>query len=173
MNDVFPPVSTVSVKDAEAGSIVIIPRSGVSILALLTDHITNGTRSVVWLNAKIKDRPAVIFAENWRNEESVLRYNGNTRFELGMADDEIDARGRNSWETAGAIVSIGDELFIRAAPQDSFYGFYRLVNIRTGIVFTDNYPSNVWSFLSWELWMRDSVAHRDLMLMEFRMKKQE
>jgi hypothetical protein len=171
MNDVFPSVSTVSVKDAEAGSIISVPRAGGSVLALLTDHLTDGVRSFVWLNAKFQDRPPVIFAEKWRNEESALCYNGNIRFELGTAEDEIDARGNRFRETSGVIVSVGDDLFIRAAPQDDFYDTYRLINIRTGSIFPDSPPSNVWSFLSWRLWVRDSVADRDLMLTEFRVKK--
>src|SRR6266478_1455706 len=161
MNDVFPSVATVSIKDAEAGSIVAISRSGGSVLALLTDHLTNGVRSIVLLNAKIQDGSSVIFAENWRNEESALRYSGSIRFELGMSDNDVDARGNKSWETPGVIISIEDDLFIRAAPQDPFYGSYKLVSIRTGAVFPNQTPNNAWSFLSWQLWIRDAVADRD------------
>jgi hypothetical protein len=171
MNDVFPSISTVSVKDAEAGSIVRISRFDGPLLALVTDHHTKDVRSFVWLNAKTQDRPSAIFAENWRNEEAALRYNDGIRFELGMTDDEVDARGHDTWETPGVIVSIGAELFIRAGSQDKFYGSYKFINVRTGSVFPNSAPNNVWSFLSWRLWVRDPVADRDMMLMEFRIKK--
>lgn len=167
MNDVFPSVSTVSIKSTEAGSIVKIPRSDNPILALVTDHLTKDVRSIVWLNAKIPQRPSIMFAENWRNEEAALRYNDSIRFELGITDNDVDAKGNKSWETHGVIVSIGDELYIRAAPQDSFYGSYRLINIRNGSVFEGYPPNDSWSFLSWRLCLRDSIANRDVVLMEF------
>jgi hypothetical protein len=167
MNDIFPSVSTVSINDTEAGSIVKIPRSDNPILALVTDHLTEGSRSVVWLNAKIPQRPSIMFAENWRHEKTTLRYNDNIRFELGIADNEVDPRGSKSWETHGVIVSIGDELYIRAAPQDNFYGHYRLINIRNGSVFEGHPPNDTWSFLKWKLCLRDSIANHDVVLMEF------
>jgi hypothetical protein len=171
MNDVFPLISTVSIKETEAGSVVKIPRLDNPLLALVTDDVMNNARSIVWLNAKMPDRPSVIFAENWRNEEAVLRYNGNIRFDLGMADNEIDARGGKFWETPGVMVSIGDDLYIRAAPLDNFYGSYKLVNIRTGSVFPKHPPSNLWSFLSWRLYLRDSVTDREITLMQFNIKQ--
>jgi hypothetical protein len=167
MNVVFPSVSTVSVKDTEAGSIVKIHRSGSQTLALLTNHFTKNVRSFVWLNAKIPERPSVMFAENWRNEDTTLRYNDDIRFELGIADTEVDPRGSKSWEAHGVIVSIGDELYIRAAPQDSFSGHYRLVNIRNGSIFEGQPPNDMWSFLTWKLCLRDSITNRDVILMDF------
>jgi hypothetical protein len=96
MNDVFPAVSTVSLKDAEAGSIVRIMRSDGPKFALVADHFSNDTRSFVWLNPNFKDRPAAIFAEKWPIDSDVLQYRSNARFELGTANDDIDQRGRYS-----------------------------------------------------------------------------
>ncbi|WP_130582409.1 hypothetical protein [Bradyrhizobium sp. Leo170] len=165
MVDVFPAPSTVSLKDATAGSIVGIARYDGVKWALVTDHSSNGVRSFVWLNATFQDRSPVIFAENWQNNPSVLQYASNARFEL---DDKLDPTGHNSWETPGVIVSIGSELLIRAAPHDNFYGGnYRLVNIRSGSVYSDPLPNPLWTFLSWQLWQRDPERRHDLKLTEF------
>ncbi len=168
MNDVLPMVSTVSLKEAEPGSIVKIARSDGPKLALVTDHFAGGVRSLVWLIPNFQNRPPVIFAENWRNDSSVLYYGSNIRFELGTANDELDPNGRNFWETPGVIVSIGNDLFIRAAPQDEIYDMHKLVNVRNGSVYSERPPNSLWTFLSWQLWIRDPVAHCDLMLTEFR-----
>jgi hypothetical protein len=167
MTDVFPPISTVSIKDADAGSIVMISRSEGPVLALTTDHFTNGVRSFVLLNIKIRGERSVIFAENWRGVENVLRFDSSVRFEIDVAAEEIDA-GRNSrGETPGIIVSIADQLYIRAAPAESFRGLDRLVNIRTGSVFPEYEPNSLWSFSKWKLLLRDNFADRDIALMEF------
>lgn len=148
MNNAFPSVSTVLLEDATAGSIIKIARSDGAKLALVTDHFVNGTRSFVWLNPNFRDRPAVIFAQNWRNDPSVLQYLSNTRFDLGSANEELDPSGRNYWQTPGVIVSIGDQLFIRAAPQDDdFYGGTKLVNIRNGSVYSDRPPDTLWAIV--------------------------
>ncbi len=167
MNDVFPAISEVSLKDAEPGAIVKIARFDGPKLALVTDQLANDARSFVWLNPNFPNKPPVIFAEKWRNEPSAMCCGRAVRFELRLADELIDPTGRNSWETAGAIVSIGQELFIRAAPEDPFYGQYRLVNIRSGAVYSDRPPNTLWTFLSWQLWLRDPTKHCDLMLTEF------
>jgi hypothetical protein len=168
MNDVFPMVSTVSMKDADAGSVVKISRAGTAKLALVTDHLANGVRSFVWLTPNFDNRPPVIFAENWQNAPSVLCYGSNIRFELGAAENELDPTGQHSWDMAGAIVSINGDLYIRAAPQDAFYGSHKLINIRNGSVYAERPPNSLWTFLSWQLWIRDPARHRDLMLTEFR-----
>jgi hypothetical protein len=168
MSDLFPSVSTVSLKDAEPGSIVRISRHNKSKFALVTDHVVDGTRSFVWLNPDFPDMAPVIFAEKWRNDPSVLQYQTDIRFELGTTEDEIDPTGRRSGEMAGAIVSIGSDLFIRAAPEDQFYGRYILVNVRNGALYPDRLPDTMWTFLSWQLWIRDPLTRADLMLTEFR-----
>jgi hypothetical protein len=137
MSDVFPAPSTVSLMDAAPGSIVKIMRSGGPKLALVADDVTDGVRSFVWLNPNFQNLPAVIFAEKWQNDPSVLEFGSNVRFELGTTNEELDPRGRDSWETPGVIVSIANDLSIRAAPQDQFYGSYKLVNIRNGSVYAN------------------------------------
>lgn len=170
MNDVFPAVQTVMLADAAPGSILKIPRSGGPVMALVTDQISNDTRSVVFLNARLSDRPPVIFAANWRLTEPCLSYSGNIRFELGMAEDEIDINNRYWWETAGVIVSIGNQLLIRAAPTDFAFSSM-LVDIRTGGVFAGAQPNSVWNFGSWTLCLRDDVTDRCLELCSFKALK--
>lgn len=156
-----------SIKDAEPGSVVKIARHDGSKLALITDHITNDVRSFVWLNPNFQNKPPVIFAENWRDDPSVLRCGPNVRFEIELADKTIDPSGRRAWETAGAIVSINQDLFIRAAPEDLFYGNYKLVNIKSGALYSGRLPSTLWTFLSWQLWIRDPAGYCNLMLTKF------
>jgi hypothetical protein len=167
MTDSFPCVSTVSLRDADPGSIIRISRHDGSKLALVTDQIVDDVRSFVWLTPNFQDKETVIFAEKWRNDPSVLQYSSAVRFELGTTDAELDPIGRNSWETAGVIVSIGDSLLIRAAPMDSFYGGYKLVNIRNGAVYSDRPPETLWTYLSWRLWIRDPSKRCDVKLTEF------
>jgi hypothetical protein len=169
MADVFPTLSTISLREAEGGSIVGIPRHDGVKLVLVADRLANGVRSFVWLNPNFQDRPSAIFAENWRNESSVLQYGPNVRFELGTSDDELDPTGRNSWEAPGVIVSLGGDLFIRAAPDDEIYGRNKLVNVRNGAVHSTNLPDTLWTFLSWQLRIRDPLKHCDIKLTEFRL----
>lgn len=168
MADAFPLVATVSLKDATPGSIVRIGRSDGSKLALVTSEVVNDVRSFVWLNPGFKNKPSVIFAENWRDDSSVLQYKSPTRFELGSKDNDLDD-GRNAHETAGPIVSIGDGLYIRAVPFDDFRGWNKFVNIRDGSIYSGERPVFSWSFLSWQLWIRDPRSLADFMLTEFRL----
>jgi hypothetical protein len=167
MSNFFPNVSTISLRDAQPGSIVKIARSDGPKLALVADHFTNGIRSFVWINPGFKDRPPVIFVENWRNDPCVLLFGPSARFELGTEDRALDPGDRKSWETAGAMVLVGNELFIRAAPGDDSYGRYALVSVRNGSVSFDRSPDISWTFLSWQLWVRDPLRQCDLMLTEF------
>jgi hypothetical protein len=169
MVSAFPSVSTVSLKDAQPGSIVSIARHDGPKLALVADHFVDGLRSFVWLNPNFRDRPPVIFAEKWQNDPAILQYEAAAiRFEFGTKSEDIDPRGRNTWETPGVIVSINRHLFIRVAPQDPFYGNFRLVNIVDGSLYSDRPPDTLWTFLSWKLWVRDSLKRSDFMLTEFR-----
>src|SRR5690242_17951787 len=107
MNDVFPSVHTISLAAAPPGSVVNIPRYRGPVLALLTDlAIAEGSRSLVFLNFKAKDRHQVVFANKSPNVEGCLAYKEGLRFELGIAAGEIDAQGHDWWETSGVIVSI-------------------------------------------------------------------
>lgn len=164
MSDVFPNLATVSLNEAQPGSIVRIGRYDGCKIALVTNHIANNVRSFVWLNASFQNKPPVIFAENWRNDSTVLQYASNVRFELGHKQDPT---GHNTWQMPAVIVSIGAQLFIRAAPFDHFDGGYKLVNLQDGSVYSDQPPSSLWTFLSWQLWLRDPEQRRDLMLTEF------
>lgn len=167
--DVFPFFKTVSLLDAKPGSIVRIARNGASKVVLVTDHITNGVRSFVWLNPGFRDRPPAIFAEKWRNDPSVLQYANEHRFEFGTEPNELDPTGRNSWRAPGAIVSIADDLFIWAALEENEFGRPKLVNIRSGSVHPDALPETLWTFLSWQLWIRDPLARRDLMVTQLQL----
>jgi hypothetical protein len=169
MCDSFPAVETVSMKDAEPGSIVRISRYDGPKLALVTDETVNGVRSFIWLNPNFQNKPTVIFAENWRTDPSVLQYKTKPRFELGTADGEIDPTGHNSWDVIGVLVSIGNDLFIRAA-QEEFYGRYKLINVRTGSIYSDRLPDTLWTFLSWQLWLRDPIKQCDALLTAFRVR---
>ena len=168
MTDAFPLAATLSLRDATPGSIVRIGRSDGCKIALVTAEVVNDVRSFVWLNPGFKNRPAVIFAENWRNDPSVLQYTSTTRFELGSRDSDLDF-GRNAYETVGSIVSIGDGLYLSAAPFDDFSGWSKLVNIQDGSVYSGDRPTLPWSFLSWQLWVRSSKPAADFMLTEFRL----
>jgi hypothetical protein len=168
MADVFPALATISLIDAEPGSIIKIGRFDGPRLALVTDHIKNGVRSFVWLNPNFQNRPSAIFAENWQNDTSVLQYCGNVSFDLEIGDDGLDPGGRHFWETPGVLVSIGNDLFIRAAPEEEIYGRHKLINVRNGSVHSGRTPDSLWTILSWQLWIRDSLGQRSFMLTEFR-----
>jgi hypothetical protein len=168
MATTFPSITTTSMIETEPGSIVWIARHDGLKLALVTDHIVNGVRSFVWLNPNFPNKPAAIFAEGWQNDPSVFCFGHDTRFELGLDNDTISPNGRSHWDTPGVIVSINDALFIRAAPDDQFYGDYRLVNIRDGTLYSGRPPNNLLTVLHWELWIRDPAQRADHKLTEFR-----
>jgi hypothetical protein len=173
MNEVFPPVYTVSLAAASPGSILSVPRYGGPVFALATDHSVEGGRSLVFLNLKEKGRPQVLFAEKFQNIEGCLAYKEGLRFELGMGIGEVDARGHDWSETSGVIVSIDEQFFMRAAPFDNFYGQWRLVNIQTGSILAGQAPSNVWSLGAWSLCLKDAKTGRDLTLHKFELPRKE
>ncbi len=103
MSDVFPVISTVSIKEAVSGSIIMLTRHGGQLLALVTDHFINESRSLILLNKPVeRGGTSVVFSEKWKNSETALSFGHHARFELGM--DELDARGSNWWETPGVII---------------------------------------------------------------------
>lgn len=171
MNSVFPDISTTSIDKALPGSIIAISRNSHLIFALVTDHIKNGSRSLVFLNRPIDHGGTLVcFAEGWTNNEPALCYNSSIRFEIDTASKNIDATGYKHWDTPGLLVSIDGDLYIRAAPFDTsgFYDFHhRLVNIRTGSLLLGTEPNKHWTFLFWQLWLRDSIAERHVMLFEY------
>lgn len=162
----FPEFVTVSVNDAPPGSILEMRRSGQRILALATDHIENGVRSLVVLNGKFQNHPSVVFLNNWRNVEEVICYNKNVRFEIGVAAEEMEPSGHKWGNIAGALVLIGDQIYIRAASFDS-WGSNILVNIKTGSILSQVYLYDVWHFASWRLWIRDPIDKHSFELLHF------
>jgi hypothetical protein len=172
MNEVFPQVRTVLLAEATPGSILRIPRFEASMIAIVTDHSIDGTRSVVLLNAHIPNLPSVVFAQKWRLIEPYLCYSGKIRFEMGMNTDEMDELGHEWWQTPGVIVSIGDQLFIRAAPSE--FGFrHTLINIQTGAIFAGDPPNSLFTFGNWKLSVRDDTAERSFELCSFKAVKRK
>jgi len=157
MASVFP-VCGASLKDAPPGAIVRIEREDGRLIALVTDQSENNARSLVFLNAKFDRKPPVIYAENWRVEDACLLYTGNLQFELGMQGDEVSPNGHDLWRTAGVVVVIGSQLFIRAGYFDNQFGVGQLVNIQTGALFTERQtPNELWTFSKWTLWQEDPM----------------
>ena len=168
-----PQVCTARLSDAKPGSILKVPRSGGPLLVLVTDLVAgDGRRAVVVLNGKLPNRPSVFFADNWSDIDSCLVYKMKLHFELTNIETEIDPRGHEWREIAGVIVLIDDQLYIRVAPQDSFYDNFRLINIQSGAVLSQQTPNNVWSFGRWCLWLRDSIPERHVKLLEFSVSNQ-
>lgn len=167
MNEVFPLLKVVSMDDVPAGAIVAFQRSSTSLLAIVTDQVSNGSKSLVLLNKPGQHGPTITYMANWRNPETVLAYDSRSRFELCMDKEKIDPTGRNSWEVSGAMVVAGDRVCIRAYDEAPTFGEHRLIDVRTGEVFPNQQSNNAWNFLSWQLWIRDPVANRHQMLIEF------
>jgi hypothetical protein len=172
MNDIFPQVSTVLLAEATPGSIIRVPRYGESIIALVSDESIDEIRSIVMLNARIQGLSKVVFSRKWRLDDGpYLCYRGKIRFEIGMDPTGIDERGQHWWETPGVLVSIGDQLFIRAAPTECGYST-SLINVQTGAVFSAKPPSRSCTFGSWELCVRDELTDRCIELYRFKISKQ-
>lgn len=172
MNKVFPSITTKNSAEAKPGSIIRLVRSGTSLFALVTTQKPKeDSASFVILNSRIQNRPAVLFTDGWA-PESCLCYENELEFELRMEDTYVDSRGIKWWETPGVIVSISDQLFIRAAQSDH-YGFarYHLVNIRTGEVFSEQAPNGAWTFGAWKLWLRSEDMNRKIELCSFEAAK--
>lgn len=162
MSSLFPRMRSISISDAPAGAIITFQRTGALLLALTTDRVSNGSRTLVLLNRQIEDGSrTVTYAENWRNPETALVYDDDCRFE--MSDKNVDPTGRTSWELPGVMVVVGEQILIRAIQTDHFEE-PRYVDIQTGSVFPGRPPSDSWSFLAWRLWIRDPVGgcHRKL-----------
>lgn len=170
MNEVFPSVYTVSTADAEPGTILKIPRSEGALLALAVEAKNGNGCTLVILNSTDPNRPPVFFVDNWRNENSCLAYKGPFHFEISVVDADTDFRGHKWWETTGVIISIKDQLYIRAVHVDAMRGSFLHVNVQTGKIFTDQIPNDVWSFGAWQLWLRDSYK-RHLSIFEFNIAK--
>lgn len=166
MNDIFPSIATATINDVAPGSIIQLSRFG-GILALVTDQEIKGSRSLVILNKPASHGTSVIFAEGWRNDETALIYKSDVRFEINMGAEGIDPTGRKWQETPGVLSLAGDDTFILAAPQDSFHGQHKLVNIQTGAVALEPTSRQLWSFASWRLFLRDPHSNCDHLLLKF------
>ncbi|UFZ05399.1 hypothetical protein LQG66_03530 [Bradyrhizobium ontarionense] len=167
MADFFPIFATTSLRNASPGSVVLVPRHKGPKLALVTDQIVNNARSFVWITPNFPGKPPAIFEENRRDEPSVLQFTSPVRFELKHEPDKLDPTGRDYWYTPGVIVCIGEDLFIRAVPGENFYDVYKLINIRDGTVYNGEPLSQMWTFLTWELWIRDPNKLCDKVLAAF------
>jgi hypothetical protein len=165
MNNVFPLVKAMAIADAPSGAVVCFQRFGKLLFAIATDQASDGNRSLVLLNSPLQDRTTVSFVDNWRNPESVLVHS-ETRFELSLNQTKIDPTGKNSWDAPGALLVIGDQIYIRAY-HDRDFGDHKLVNVQTGAVFSDQRPNAFWSFLAWKIWVRDPICRHDTVLLEF------
>src|ERR1700674_1539071 len=172
MNEIFPPLRTISTSKATAGSIIRIPRSD-PVRACVTDQsFDKGGRSLVILNATIEGRPSILFGDNWQNVDYCLALEGPLHFELSTNRGDVDPKGHDWWEISGVIVSVGDQFYLRVAPFDGFYGGYKLVNIRTGSLLSEPIPNFAWTFGVWRVWLRDSIAARSFSIFEFDVHKQ-
>jgi hypothetical protein len=172
MNIIFPMVKTTMTAEAEAGSIVLLSRHGEAIFALATDQSTEEKgATLVLLNARLQSKPPVIFMSGWRSERC-LQYEDQAEFEINIEDKFCDPSGSTWWETAGTIVSIGDQLFIRAV-QSQDYGFERfhLINVRTGAVLTERPSNQMWTFGSWKLRIRGKDESHKISLCSFEISK--
>jgi hypothetical protein len=127
----------------------------------------NNVRSFVWITPNIAGRPPATFAENWRSEMSVLQYDSQPRFEIAHSPEHLDPIGHNFWHASGVIVSLGQSLFIRAADPDNFRDHHRLVNISDGSVYEKEPPREMWTFLSWNLVVRDPDRQSETILAQF------
>lgn len=163
MNEVFPLLKTASMDDVHAGAIVAFQRSSVSLLAIVTDQISNGSKSLVLLNKPSQHGPMVTYIANWRNPETVLVYDNDPRFEICMDKEKIDPTGRNSWEISGAMVVAGDRVCIRAYDDAQAFGEMKLIDVRTGSVFSNQQSIDAWTFLAWELWIRDPLGSHKML----------
>lgn len=168
MADIFPNLRTTTINDARPGSILKMPRSEGELVGLATEHLSeNGTRSVVLLNARFERRPAVIFARQWRFDPAIC-IEETCEFELDISEKYIDWRSRISWETAGVILSINDDLYIRAANTEEMFGGNELVNIRTGALYAGQSPNTPPTICAWNLHVLSREKTRKIPLCNFR-----
>lgn len=166
MNSVFPKVASGPITEARPRAVIRFQRSGTPLLAIVTGEATGESRSLVVLNKPTQHGLRTTFIENWRNPETVLIYTDGLRFELNMDIETHDPQGNRSWETAGVLVAIGDRILVRAY-HESVFGDYKLIDVQTGSLYAGSKQSNPFSFLAWQLWIRDAVANRHVMLWDF------
>ena len=157
MNVVFPKVRSGPITDVPPGTLIRFQRSSGSLLAIVTDQISGDSRSLVILNKPTERGPITTFIENWRNPESVLSFVDEPRFEINTNLEKCDPTGRKSWETAGVLVAIADRIFVRAY-HESVFGDYKLIDIQTGSILSGLQYQDLYSFLTWQIWIRDPMA---------------
>jgi hypothetical protein len=174
MNEVFPRLKTVSLATATAGAIVRIPRASTSLLALVTDEpAVEDSRSFVILNATDQGRPRAEFVNNWSNRSGLLAYDEPLRYELSMAEANVDVSGRTWLGVPGALISLEDEMYLQAAIFQSHFGSIRCVNIRNGSVFKGQIPNySIWTFGVWSVCLRDPIHQQSTALFDFDVHKQ-
>jgi len=167
VSEIFPALTSTTSADAKPGSIIRLLHSGALLYALVTksDSPSEQGASFVLLNARFND-PPVLFVDKWR-AESCLSYAGLTLFELPTDDKWVDPRGSEWWDTAGVIVLIADQFYIRTSKRDvrGIHPIYPLVNIRTGDIFSGHPPTEIWTFGTWRLCLKRD--HREIELCNF------
>jgi len=85
-----------------------------------------------------------------------MAYKENLQFELSVHDADLNIGGSELWDVPGVIISTGDQFFIRAFAFEPFSGDVHHVNIQTGALFAGQLPSDICTFPSWQIWLRDS-----------------
>ena len=82
----------------------------------------------------------------------MLAYDSPIQWDVCFDPEWVDINGNRWWDDNGVIVAIGDQLYLRAHPEDLFMRSAVLVNIETGDLF-DGQTSNgrFWSFAAWRI----------------------
>jgi hypothetical protein len=167
MNTVFPRVQTGPISEVVPGSLIKIQRSEGLLTSLVTSHVgKTGNRSFVTLNAKIVGRPRIFFAEDW-STPNCLSFANKLHFELNVFDGiSVDGRGYKWEDEPGVILASKSKLFLRAAPENAFYGTFRYLDVETGDVLAD-VPPPYWSCGAWKISIRDELTCKSVCLFEF------
>jgi hypothetical protein len=170
MNAIFPKFQTVSSASAKAGTLIKINNSQQT-MALVTNGSSNEKAcSMVVLTDGFGGRPPIYFAKDWQNVDDCIAFE-NIQFEINIDPKYVDERGYKCCETSGALISIHDQLFLKAAPFQQFSDSYKHANIQTGELFVGQIPSKVWTFTSWRIVTRELTSGKEIELFKFETEK--
>lgn len=160
----------VSLVNARTASLVCLRRHE-RLLALVTNTANESTRSIVLLNLRHNNSPAVGFYSDWPNDTSCLSYGSELSFEISIAETDIDL-DHQWWRVSGVLFGMGDQIYLQAAQNEERRGGFRYINVRDGSIF-DGHPSNeAWIFGVWNISIRDTLNERPIKLFEFNVHKQ-